>query len=272
MKHASQLILGCCLAALAGLSLLQTTTEARTWRVTPDGSGDAPTLMAVMDSVSVGDTVLVAPGEFVITTVGVPDAVVVLGEEGPLQTRIIPYGSQVLSRFVCGDFAEVSGLWFDGIRNSGGIGAVNVFNTTNARISGCVFTNNEICISLVSSSVAIDNNTFVDNDWALYGQAGGWCIYNIIWGPVEDLGAFVTRCNDILRLEDIPEFWRPANFSADPQFCGPDDFRIMTTSPCAPGNSPFGGDCPLLGALPVHCTPTVVEQRTWGQIKALYKR
>jgi parallel beta-helix repeat protein len=253
-----------------GVSLAKTPADARTWRVTPDGTGDAPTLMAVMDSVSAGDTVLVAPGEFVITTVGVPDAVVVIGEEGPLETRIIPYGFHVLSGFGCGDFAEVSGLWFDGFRNGAGIGAVNVFNVTGARIYGCVFTNNEFGISLFASSVTIENNTFVGNNWALYGRAGGWCHYNIIWDPVQDLGAFVTTCNDVLRLEDVPEFWRPANFSADPQFCGADDFRIMTTSPCTPGNSPLGDNCLLIGALPVFCTPTVVEQRTWGQIKALY--
>jgi len=37
---------------------------ARTWRVTPDGGGDAPTIQAAIDSASAGDVVLLAAGTY----------------------------------------------------------------------------------------------------------------------------------------------------------------------------------------------------------------
>ncbi len=40
---------------------------ARTWYVLPDSSGDAPTIAAATDSATSGDTVLVAPGTYVVT-------------------------------------------------------------------------------------------------------------------------------------------------------------------------------------------------------------
>jgi len=51
---------------LAGLLLLVLTTPAypRTWHITPDGLGDAPTIQAGIDSAVAGDTVLVACGTY----------------------------------------------------------------------------------------------------------------------------------------------------------------------------------------------------------------
>jgi hypothetical protein len=58
------------------------------------------------------------------------------------------------------------------------------------------------------------------------------------------------------------------NISEDPLFCDPGslDLRIHSDSPCAPG-----GDCGLIGALPVGCGPTPASETTWGAIKALYR-
>jgi parallel beta-helix repeat protein len=263
------------LVAIAiGVSLARVPADARTWRVTPDGTGDAPSLEAVMDSVSPGDTVLVGPGEHAIASFTIPDAVVVVGEQGPRQTRVVPVGFPILSGVGCGNWVEVSGIWFDGFRSGAGVGALNVTYTSDVRISGCVFTNNEFGISMFTDfGITVESNTFVGNDWALSGHGYGFCTRNIVWDPASGLSGFGAVCNDVLRLEDIRPFDRMANFSLDPQFCGPDDFRIMTTSPCAPGSSPFGENCPsLIGALPVYCSPSLIEQRTWGQIKALYKR
>jgi predicted outer membrane repeat protein len=54
-------------AALLGLFLscsFQLPAGATTWLIRPDGSGDAPTIQAGIDSASVGDTVLVACGTY----------------------------------------------------------------------------------------------------------------------------------------------------------------------------------------------------------------
>jgi hypothetical protein len=60
------------------------------------------------------------------------------------------------------------------------------------------------------------------------------------------------------------------NFSADPLFCDPDvgDFRLKDCSPCAPAQNP---DCGLIGAWPVGCGGTPVDQTTWGALKALFR-
>jgi hypothetical protein len=52
------------LAALVLVLISPTSPSARTWYIEPDGSGDAPTIQAGVDSAAVGDTVLVAPGVY----------------------------------------------------------------------------------------------------------------------------------------------------------------------------------------------------------------
>ncbi len=49
-------------ALLCVVGLWVSTAGAATWVVHPDGSGDAPTMQAAVDSAAVGDTVLVSPG------------------------------------------------------------------------------------------------------------------------------------------------------------------------------------------------------------------
>jgi len=63
------------------------------------------------------------------------------------------------------------------------------------------------------------------------------------------------------------------NAIADPLFCSQDpiglrDVRISSASPAAPDQS---GNCGLIGAGAVDCTIVPVQQRSWSEIKALYR-
>ncbi|MEP7027525.1 MAG: right-handed parallel beta-helix repeat-containing protein [Candidatus Eisenbacteria bacterium] len=61
------------------------------------------------------------------------------------------------------------------------------------------------------------------------------------------------------------------NISVDPQFCDPSgaDLHLVTTSPCAPANSP--ATCDLIGALDPTCRPTASIPMTWGRLKSDYR-
>ncbi len=68
-------------------------------------------------------------------------------------------------------------------------------------------------------------------------------------------------------IPDVTGYY--GNISADPLFCDTmaNDFHLYELSPCAtagPGGS-------LIGAFGVGCSGTVVEQRSWGAIKAMYR-
>jgi hypothetical protein len=60
------------------------------------------------------------------------------------------------------------------------------------------------------------------------------------------------------------------NISLDPQFCdlANGDFRVSSTSPCAPPQS----GCGLMGAYDVGCGVTSVEPSTWGSVKGAFYR
>lgn len=66
------------------------------------------------------------------------------------------------------------------------------------------------------------------------------------------------------------------NFSLDPQFCAvnPDstgNFLLQSDSPCLPGNHPDGYSCGLIGKFPVGCGMISTKERSWGEIKSLFK-
>ncbi len=60
------------------------------------------------------------------------------------------------------------------------------------------------------------------------------------------------------------------NLGADPLFCDPEvgDLRLQEGSPCGPDYNP---DCGQIGAWPVGCGPSAIEEMTWGAVKAMYR-
>lgn len=66
------------------------------------------------------------------------------------------------------------------------------------------------------------------------------------------------------------------NFSRDPEFCASDpvgtlNFTLQADSPCLPEHHPSGASCGTIGAQRSGCGTVSVEQRTWGNVKGLYR-
>jgi hypothetical protein len=234
-----------------------------------------------MDSAAAGDTLLVAPGEYGIAVVSMADGVVLTSEAGAANTRLTERPG-VRGGISCNTLAlvtEICGFWFDGFDSGGSeeLGAINIFDCWDIRVHHCIFTNNNFAGVGINSTfhTELRNNTFAGNVVGLNVIAGtGGCVENILWDEVAGLAtklSFVIACNDVLSLQDLPAFWQSANFSADPLFCAPDNYHLMSDSPCAPGNSPLGDNCGLIGALPPDCSPNPIEIRSWGAVKALYR-
>lgn len=251
--------------------------SARTWYVNVDGTGNAPTIEAAMDSASYADTVLVAPGEYAIHSFQMADGVTLLAAEGPANTRLLR-SSIDPAGISCGElnFAIIDGFWFHDVANQGSTSAIGVVASNTVIIRNCVFTANDVGIfaSYEITWVEIWNNTFIDNRLAISTSTDGRCLYNIIWDDAIGISAlFGLACNNMLNIDDAGSTYKNVNFSQDPMFCnGPDDVHLQTESPCAPGNSPLVG-CgeTLIGALPVGCSATPTEEHSWGHIKHIYR-
>ncbi len=248
---------------------------ARTWYVTVDAAGDAPTIQAGIDSAAARDTVLVGPGTYTVDgTIEMKEAVILRSALGVMQTKIIALGENASIR--CYRFhvpnTEISGFWIDGLGGSvPGAAAVDVYDCEHLYVLGNVFTNNHQTAIMVHpggfSLVEVDQNTFFGNGVAVESHNYTTLVNNIIWDRA--VGGF-GRCNDCLNIGDC----NGPNFSSDPQFCGipgSGNLFLQSDSPCAPG-SPWGNACGLIGALPVGCGTVNAESRTWGAIKERYNK
>ncbi len=168
-------------------------------------------------------------------------------------------------------------------------GALFVFFSV-ASIERCTFANNTATYRGAalgtgkSSHATLTNCTFWNNaaSWgSLELSDGGAVLANCIitanpTGPSMYIdGHAALSCCDI--WGNSGGDWVPGiaeqhgvngNISADPSLCDPEngDFRLRDDSPCTPS-----GDCGLMGAWPVGCGGTPVEQATWGGIKSLFR-
>jgi len=169
-----------------------------------------------------------------------------------------------------------------------------IYSTGVNTMSGCIFVNNTGYGGAINAAGgAVENCTLIGNSGNLAGRTsglGGIGLYQsgtvratIIVGttgrPCEGSASQTWSCCDLF---DNPQGNTPCgidrggNFSADPQFCATDpatslNVMIQSDSPCAPGNHPNGNACGLIGAGPVSCGTVSVQQRTWTEVKSLYR-
>jgi hypothetical protein len=270
------------LTALA-LPILASSAPARTWYVSADGSGDAPTIAAAIDSTTGGDVILVGPGTHFASNaaggaVDLQAGTSLRSEAGPAVTFIKPgsppfqpgivstndnclvsgftvlgFGNTQAAVFVGGDYVEISNNIIDGANGTSAIAVAGNFASIH----------HNVCFGGTGLGGICLCNDFEGAD--IYG--------NIILNGISHVAPCPANVQIHCNLINGPTSTcvRYYNFSADPMFCAAGNYYLHSDSPCAPGNHPDGIDCGLIGPLPVGCGPVSTETRTWGSIKAMYR-
>jgi hypothetical protein len=195
--------------ALLAFFLLPEPAASRTWHILPDGTGDAPTIQAGIDSAAAGDIVEVACGDYFEWDINVKPDIVLRSESGSPECVTIDaerQGAVLLCTAHGTTLVEgltlIHGLAFcpipEGVSNNGGglhcsLGDVIVHN--------CVFRDNEATGSgggmfcgtsseggiVGPSSAVVMDCLFVDNH-----AAGGGGFHAGLLGTVELTGCIMT--------------------------------------------------------------------------------
>ena len=290
--------------AVALIVFLSPAGQARTWRVNQEGTGDAPTIPAAIDSSVAMDTILVAPGIYVQQFISLAKSdLTLLSEGGAGETFLHTSGSWILST---GSHCVIRGFTVEGASES----ALHISMAHDVIIEDNVFRNNggAIFATFMSGNIKIRNNLICANGGGIVltdasGNAeisyntishntgvalstddpsGALIHHNIIsynGVGIDGFGPMQFQCNDIFG-NDEERMTLPTgtngNIAVDPQFCGSDpkvsgNYFLQSDSPCAPGNHPDAYACGLIGRYPVGCGEVSVEKSSWGTIKALYK-
>jgi hypothetical protein len=131
----------CLIALAATICLWPLSAYSRTWHVRNDGTGDAPTIQAAIDSAAAGDTITLAKGIFAVQSMiqcGMKNNIAINSEAGPDSTSLyLGEGSASLSVALC------SNLSIDGVSFRNGQGsALFVEISTHITVSNCGFFNN----------------------------------------------------------------------------------------------------------------------------------
>jgi hypothetical protein len=188
------------LLLLVVLLILSTSAFSRTWYILPDGTGDAPTIQAGVDSSGVGDTVLVAAGIYYEQVrVETHGDIYILSEIGASETII---DAQALGRAFT---ADVGGDWlvldgfsltngdatFENIPLGGGLFFLDVNYTGTSRVSNLIVRDcraQEGGGILFRSEGGMLQKCLVENNEAL-GASGG-----IRAGGGEQFSCYVESC------------------------------------------------------------------------------
>jgi len=110
--------------AVALTLLLPSLASARTWRISVDRSGDAPTIQAGIDQAANGDTVLVGPGTYMENLSLTGKDLVLRSEFGPEATTLDGSSQQETVVYVSGSTRSTV---IEGFTITGGIGHQGVY-------------------------------------------------------------------------------------------------------------------------------------------------
>lgn len=178
---------GLTLVSLLFAFALGSSADARTWLIHADGTGDAPTIQAGIDSSAVGDTVLVTDGSYAdlhpdtlgeLTIAELRDGIVLQSQNGPA-TTILDATSDDIARSVtcldCGPATRIAGFTITGGDTYFGAGIYvssggphitdNVFRNVYGGTGGGIF--------VTDGSQALIRGNLFDNCGACCGPGGG---------------------------------------------------------------------------------------------------
>jgi hypothetical protein len=268
--------LGMFIMVLGLLASIHSEAFSRTWYVKVDGTGDAPAIHAAMDSAAYGDTILVGPGTYVLTELlWLKSGVKLISESGPANTIIQPdnYWNFVGITIREQVDIEISGFWIKPMR----VSTIDIGGANNIIVSNNIIESDFLTFAALdldySDFVYIYNNLILGDGYSIYLYYSICFLQNNIVKSLYCEQTIIgdSSCNDILGSSNCDAY---NDFNLDPQFCGipgSDNYYLQSDSPCAPGNDPVGGYCGLIGPLPVGCSTVDVENKSWGEIKAIYR-
>ena len=275
---------------------------AATWTVWPDGSGNAPTIQAAIDSSRSGDVVIVKSGTYYEEELLVDGKDIMISGDGlPVVVSSAPgSGTGITLRNVSSGFFLFN-LNFDGFNDAilvengapaiwiatikhcnRGIGVSG--GSSSPDISYCLV---DSCVTAIdygegSGSVGgtIENNTVVHCTNGIAAGSGLVDInYNIIYdceaGIVYSGATLALICN-CLYANTVDYQGGPggsSDFHLDPLFCivpsAPGPYYLDTNSPCWESNNSCGHD---LGAFTlIDCEGSGTEESSWSEIKKLFR-
>jgi hypothetical protein len=150
-------------------SISPESVSAKTWYIKADGTGDAPTIQAGVDSAVVGDTVMVGPGTYADTT-----QVMVAGTLRPvnvhIQKQISLIGEQAADHPLIDGVHSYVGIFVDSVESTVLIGHLRLKGTAFlASVSDCQPSETGLAreyparIRSISSSITVDD-VIVSND------------------------------------------------------------------------------------------------------------
>jgi hypothetical protein len=246
---------------------------AKTWFVAADGSGDAPTVAAAIDSTETGDMIVLGPGTHAVqsvigSTITLKVGTTLTSQMGPMQTFVVPSAGPLQP----GLFATRNNCVISGLTLSGGQNSSIFCSGVNVEI----FDNIVHGVVDIPGTVRFHNNLVDEPVESIYiSSTTPVQIYNnIVLGPIVTAtpNCFFNlelTCNLIQGPPLCVAVWQ-ANISGDPIFCSPQNYFLQAQSPCAPGHTYDGINCGLIGPLPVGCGTVKTQPITWGAVKALY--
>jgi hypothetical protein len=186
------------LVCVGGLAIVPV-VSARTWYITPDGSGDAPTIQAGIDSAAAADTVLVACGTYYEHDIRLEFAsdFVLSSETGEADCVVIDaqWNGTVLLCIQCDATTLIKGFTLThgtpSMAVPPGFGGAMVCASSSPEIVNCAFIDNRAGygagVSCEGSAPTFTNCLFSDNNGG--GGAGLFCNF----GPATLVSCTFTR-------------------------------------------------------------------------------